>query len=184
MDKKPIVITGAAIALAIGVFITVVIAAEHPPALDTPVVTSATSTNPQASYECNQDAKTCPDGSTVGRTGPDCEFTACPPTSAKSATVKTTMGQAMTGLNVTITPFEIISDSRCAEGVQCIWAGTVQLKAKIKSAMGESTMTFELGKPVTTEAEEITLTDVSPGKVAGQEIPVSSYRFTFEIKMR
>lgn len=27
---------------------------------------------------CTQDAKLCPDGSYVGRTGPDCEFSACP----------------------------------------------------------------------------------------------------------
>ena len=27
---------------------------------------------------CTQDAKLCPDGSYVGRTGPNCEFTACP----------------------------------------------------------------------------------------------------------
>ncbi len=27
---------------------------------------------------CTQDAKICPDGSAVGREGPDCEFAACP----------------------------------------------------------------------------------------------------------
>lgn len=27
---------------------------------------------------CTMDAKVCPDGSYVGRTGPDCEFEACP----------------------------------------------------------------------------------------------------------
>ena len=27
---------------------------------------------------CTQEAKLCPDGSYVGRTGPKCEFTACP----------------------------------------------------------------------------------------------------------
>lgn len=27
---------------------------------------------------CTQDAKLCPDGSYVGRVGPDCEFTLCP----------------------------------------------------------------------------------------------------------
>jgi predicted lipoprotein with Yx(FWY)xxD motif len=28
---------------------------------------------------CTQEAKVCPDGSTVGRTGPNCEFAPCPP---------------------------------------------------------------------------------------------------------
>lgn len=27
---------------------------------------------------CSADARLCPDGSAVGRTGPNCEFTACP----------------------------------------------------------------------------------------------------------
>jgi hypothetical protein len=27
---------------------------------------------------CTEEAKTCPDGSAVGRTGPDCEFAECP----------------------------------------------------------------------------------------------------------
>lgn len=34
---------------------------------------------------CTQEAKICPDGSSVGRTGPNCEFEACPATSPASA---------------------------------------------------------------------------------------------------
>jgi len=33
---------------------------------------------------CTQEAKACPDGSYVGRSGPNCEFAACPQPSAKS----------------------------------------------------------------------------------------------------
>ena len=32
-----------------------------------------------AQIVCTQDAKVCPDGSAVGRTGPNCEFAECPP---------------------------------------------------------------------------------------------------------
>ncbi|MDC0670363.1 hypothetical protein [Nannocystis radixulma] len=31
---------------------------------------------------CTKEAKVCPDGSIVGRTGPDCEFAACPEAAA------------------------------------------------------------------------------------------------------
>lgn len=41
----------------------------------TVVVVTPTSTEPVA---CTMDAKMCPDGSYVGRTGPSCEFEACP----------------------------------------------------------------------------------------------------------
>jgi len=33
---------------------------------------------PKGPAACTQEAKLCPDGSYVGRTGPDCEFAACP----------------------------------------------------------------------------------------------------------
>jgi hypothetical protein len=32
-----------------------------------------------AQVACTQEAKICPDGSTVGRVGPNCEFASCPP---------------------------------------------------------------------------------------------------------
>ncbi|OGG60756.1 hypothetical protein A2765_01420 [Candidatus Kaiserbacteria bacterium RIFCSPHIGHO2_01_FULL_56_24] len=138
-------------------------------------------TQPQA---CSQEAKICPDGSAVGRVGPDCEFAACPSPVATSITLTASLGQKVSALGVSITPLEIVSDSRCPKDVQCIWAGTVEVKAKIESGLGASTMTLKLGEPVTTEAETITLTDVTPAKTAGETIPSSSYRFVFEVKKR
>ena len=42
-------------------------------------ITPAQSPSPSSpSGACTQDAKQCPDGSFVGRTGPNCQFTACP----------------------------------------------------------------------------------------------------------
>ena len=41
-----------------------------PPTAPTPDLPPATA--------CQMDAKLCPDGSSVGRSGPDCEFAACP----------------------------------------------------------------------------------------------------------
>lgn len=50
-------------------------------ASQTPTVTKAptpTSNNNQGGKVCTQEVKQCPDGSWVGRTGPNCEFTPCP----------------------------------------------------------------------------------------------------------
>lgn len=137
--------------------------------------------NPQV---CNQDAKVCPDGSSVGRIGADCHFAACPSPTATSATIRTTLGQKMTGLGVTVTPMEVTEDSRCPKDVQCIWAGTVKVSTRIESGMGVSTMILEIGKPVTTEAETITLTEVTPEKSSGEAIPGSSYRLVFKVEKR
>ncbi|MFH0829156.1 MAG: hypothetical protein V1907_03165 [Candidatus Kerfeldbacteria bacterium] len=38
---------------------------------------------------CTTEAKICPDGTAVGRTGPDCEFAACPANTNKNANVNT-----------------------------------------------------------------------------------------------
>ncbi len=34
--------------------------------------------NPESQVACTQEAMQCPDGSYVGRTGPNCEFAQCP----------------------------------------------------------------------------------------------------------
>lgn len=149
-----------------------------------PTPTPAATTSQPQSYECNQDGFTCPDGSVVGRTGSDCHFAECPLSNATSTTLRTTFGQKVTGLNVTITPLEVTEDSRCPQDVQCIWAGTVKVKTKIESGLGASESTLEVGTSVTTEAEEITLIDVSPAKTSAETIPSSSYRFTFEVHKR
>lgn len=48
-----------------------------PVALESPTATS--SAIPKASMKaCTMEAKLCPDGSYVGRTGPNCEFSPCP----------------------------------------------------------------------------------------------------------
>ncbi len=172
MKLKPLLVLCAVITIIIGVYVVV-------------FGMGAPSPIQQA---CSQEAKICPDGSAVGRIGPNCEFAACPSAEPTSTTLETTMGQTVAGLNVSLTPLEILSDSRCPVDVQCVWAGTVTLKVRIEieggMGMGTSEMTLELGKSVTTEPEEITLTKVEPAKTSGTEIFLSSYKFTFEIKKR
>ncbi len=40
---------------------------------------------------CTDEAKICPDGSAVGRTGPNCSFAACPPPNAELVVGSTTL---------------------------------------------------------------------------------------------
>ena len=44
-----------------------------------------TNNQPQNLIACTQEARVCPDGSAVGRTGPNCEFAACPATVDQTA---------------------------------------------------------------------------------------------------
>lgn len=144
--------------------------------------TPATATTTEV-WECDADAKICPDGSTVGRSGPNCEFTQCPAPTATEATVTTYIDGSATALNITIQPKEVVSDSRCPQDVQCIWAGTVEVRTIISSQVAHGEHVMTLGKPQVFGDYTVTLTKVTPAKT-GAEIPISSYRFTYEIKKR
>ncbi len=157
------------------------------PALGSATSTEVTRTEPlstdrePATHECNADGHVCADGSVVGRTGPLCEFAACPRTGAQSGTIKTYIGGALSALNVTITPRQVVDDSRCPTDVQCIWAGTAHVRASINTSAETRDETFELGKPLRVGAYTITLSELTPAKSAGDEIPASSYRFVFTV---
>ncbi len=53
---------------------------EHDDALEIPVVFAGITGNTPPPKACTLEAKLCPDGSAVGRTGPNCEFAQCPGT--------------------------------------------------------------------------------------------------------
>ena len=94
------------------------------------------------------------------------------------------IGQEVNGLDVSITPLAVLQDSRCPVGVECIWAGTVKLQARLSSGLGIATQGFTLGEPITTEVETVTLTDVSPSPAAGVEIKEAEYVFQFKVEKR
>ena len=56
---------------------------------------------------CTQEAKICPDGSSVGRTGPKCEFAACP-AEKTTTTVVTAYIKSINGNQITLDYIEIL----------------------------------------------------------------------------
>ncbi len=72
-----------------------------------PTPSSAMSSSPNPTdYACTQEAKLCPDGSYVGRTGPKCEFAPCP-------TVKVTSGISGTVKTGPTCPVQRVGDHSC-----------------------------------------------------------------------
>lgn len=133
-------------------------------------------------YECNADAKICWDGSTVGRTGSTCQFAACPKENIATAEVYTSLGQKMTALTVTVNPVEVVSDGRCPVDVTCVWAGEIKVRTVLSTPVSHGEHILTLGRPIKFGEFTVTLTEVTPSPSIGQEIPSSSYRFTYEIK--
>lgn len=133
-------------------------------------------------YMCNGDGKVCWDGSVVGRTGTDCQFQACPLPQASSTIVYTSLGQTSTGLNVSLTPKEVVSDSRCPSQVQCVWAGTVEVRTVMATKVSHGEHVLKIDVPQVFGDYVVTLVQVTPDPKAGVEIPSSSYRFEYEVK--
>ena len=76
---------------------------------------------------------------------------------------------------VKVTPLALVEDSRCPQGVQCVWAGRV----RIASRHGEATRELTLGQPVGVAGGAVTLVEVAPAKRKDAAIPARDYRFGF-----
>lgn len=133
---------------------------------------------------CTTDVKQCPDGSYVGRTGPKCEFAACPSVSVSKVLISAKIGRLANISGLELTPIKVTEDSRCPVDVTCIQAGTVKVEVRLKSGSGQATQVFTLNEPVTTETETITLIEAFPPKKAGVQITNAQYQFTFEVEKR
>jgi len=141
---------------------------------------------------CPMDARLCPDGSSVGRSGPRCEFDLCPGTGVGPGSgsefpeTEVSTGVALNRQfvkdGIIVLPFEVISDSRCPMNARCIWAGEVELKVGLSKGREVTPVNLKLGgDPVSFDGKMISLVSVTPEKTTAKEISSSDYRFVFEI---
>ena len=131
---------------------------------------------------CTMEAKICPDGSAVGRTGPNCEFLACPSSIDLPIKVSSSLGENTSVLDLTISPKEVVSDSRCPSDVQCIWAGTVEVRTTLATQVAHGEHVLTLGKPQIFGKYSITLIEVLPNKTQ-EAIANNSYRFKYLVSL-
>lgn len=89
------------------------------------------------------------------------------------------LGQPVRVGSLLVTPQKVTEDSRCAVGVQCVWAGRVVLSARIDGGAWHETTPLILGTARATHGTAVTLVSVTPPKRAGSKIPERDYRFTF-----
>ena len=71
MQKKHIILTIISIIVAASIVAAILLRTQQAQAPESP-------NTDEGQTFCTMDAKVCPDGSAVGRTGPDCEFSPCP----------------------------------------------------------------------------------------------------------
>lgn len=129
---------------------------------------------------CTMEAKLCPDGSAVGRTGPNCEFAECPEVVPEPVPIATAgditlgLGQKGTVGDLNITVNSIVQDSRCPIGVQCIWAGEVKVNVTfLRKLKTEAKVLSSIDKPYLFDGYLISITAVTRGE----------YRVTFHVAL-
>jgi hypothetical protein len=83
---------------------------------------------------------------------------------------------------VTITPLKLLEDSRCAAGVQCVWAGQVRVSVRLDTGAASETREFTSDKPQSVAGGTLVLAEVYPGKVKNVTIFPEEYRFGFTFR--
>lgn len=101
-----------------------------------------------------------------------------------SDTVLTGLNKSGTALGITITPTEIVEDSRCPANANCIQAGTVRVRANLSSLASTSTQVFTLEQAVTVDDFNITLARVEPQPLVSVNIPTAGYQLYFKVEKR
>ena len=94
------------------------------------------------------------------------------------------VGQTAMFPGFAMTLVRVFDDSRCPNGVTCIWAGTIKAEMLVASGLGTSTPVVEIGKMLTTEAEEVTFVSATPYPEEGKNIDEGTYRLVFAVKKR
>ena len=106
---------------------------------------------------------------------------------AKTGEVKLRVAQEKTapGTGIKIRFLSVVEDSRCPEGVNCIWAGVAKIKIQLRKT-GKPAKEFELNtnqldKFITFEGHTIKLAAVTPYPKSGTAINASAYSATLTI---
>lgn len=92
------------------------------------------------------------------------------------------LGETANFNGIAITPLSIEEDSRCAQGVQCIQAGTVRVNVKTLRNGGLTAENIVgLNAPVVVGTFSVNLTAVTPAPKANSKIADADYRLTFRV---
>lgn len=144
-------------------------------------ISNTNNTSPRPGIACTMEARACSDGSYVSRTGPNCEFAACPENKVPKST-RTNVNKKIDTNGVIITPLRVTEDSRCPLGVSCMWAGTVKLQTRLEIGVNTEEVTLTLSTPVVFMGKNITLVNVMPNADSNKPTAEKDYIFTFLVK--
>jgi hypothetical protein len=89
------------------------------------------------------------------------------------------IGQAVGVAHFDVTPLEVLEDSRCPSGVQCVWQGQLRLRARIDFTDSVLQRELTLGEAQMVGGGMLKLVDATPYPREGTTIYPEEYRFGF-----
>lgn len=89
------------------------------------------------------------------------------------------LGQPVAVGTVVATPMKVVEDSRCPINARCVWAGRLVVETRIDGPGWRDTANINLGETYGTHGDVIELVGAQPDQVAGSEIDLRAYRFTY-----
>jgi hypothetical protein len=78
-----------------------------------------------------------------------------------------------------VTPLAVLEDSRCPMNARCVWAGRTRLTVKIDLGSRSETREISSDKPIQVADGTLSLVEVQPDKMAGEETKPKAFRFGF-----
>jgi hypothetical protein len=104
---------------------------------------------------------------------------------SERASVRINKQKKLSKSKLTIKFLELVEDSRCPEGTNCVWAGNAKIKVKITSRRG--TETFEINtnmgaKGATFDGYAINLESLTPSPKVNARLNRNAYTATFSVK--
>jgi hypothetical protein len=82
----------------------------------------------------------------------------------------------------------LLEDSRCPAGVECVWAGQVRVEIEVivDDVTSGTTLTYQSGQSISVDVGDfqISLTDVSPEPEPDNSLDAQDYRFSLTVSLR
>lgn len=105
---------------------------------------------------------------------------------SQRASVRVGRQKKLTRSNVTIRFIEMVEDSRCPKGTQCVWAGNARIKVQIRT--GRESKTIEMNTNTGPKGETIgryvvMLESLTPEPAENIRINRNGYTATFSVKI-
>ena len=78
-----------------------------------------------------------------------------------------------------VTPLQVLEDSRCPMNARCIWAGRTRISIRIDLGSRSETREIATDAPIQVADGQLSLVEVQPDLMAGEEVDQGKYRFGF-----